>query len=150
MNALVTKAIRGTKIPKFSVSPEKGIVGYVYTTQKVILLSPIKNDPLFDPSLDFFKKSTTRNIICVPLKVGKNCIGCLEISNKINGEYSEYDSQLAISISRKLYTGLNLKRNLLTEMKGKDRGERIANDNLLTPLLKNVLFIMAEIMKCEK
>jgi GAF domain-containing protein len=144
---LTTKAIRGAGMNKFSVSPDRGIIGLVYKSHKGITSSYPSNDSRFDPSLDNYRKSSTRNILCVPLKTANNCIGCIEMSNKIHSEYTVEDFNLLSCIAKQLAIGLVIhKHKEVTRV----INDQIANNNLLTPLLKNVLIILAEILKSEK
>jgi len=148
LNMLTTKAIRGAGMNKFNVSPDKGIIGLVYKSHKGITSLYPSNDPRFDPSLDNYRKSSTRNIICVPLKTGNNCIGCIEMSNRMHGEYTEEDFNLLSCIAKQLAIGLVTHKH--KEVTKAVNDDTIANNNLLTPLLKNVLIILAEMLKSEK
>ena len=154
---LVTKAIRGLNTTKFVVSPKQGIVGYVFTSRRGLRTSSAPDDSHFDPSLDQFRKSTTRNMICVPIKSCNTCFGCIEIANKHESDYTDQEYQLLNSIASELGGGIlsqnskGLASELIAEKNEfKERIGNIANESLLTPLLKNVLIILAEIVKCEK
>ena len=154
---LQTKAVRGPRIERFSVPPDKGIIGAVYSTRNGIILKSPYEDTRFDRTLDQKRKSLTRNMICVPLKMKGNCIGCLEVANKRGSVFSEQDYQLTAAVAKELAAGLFSKKfKIAAEGMAKEKAEfkekvkQVANENLLTPLLKNVLIILAEIIKCER
>eukprot|EP00826_Nyctotherus_ovalis_P032013 TRINITY_DN2582_c0_g1_i11.p1 TRINITY_DN2582_c0_g1~~TRINITY_DN2582_c0_g1_i11.p1 ORF type:complete len:253 (-),score=50.29 TRINITY_DN2582_c0_g1_i11:47-805(-) len=151
-NALTTKAIRGAGMDKFSVSADRGIVGLVYRSCKGTTSFHPSHDSRFDSSLDSLRKSSTRNIMCVPLKSASNCIGCIEMSNKMHSEYTEEDFNLLNCVAKELALGLiaQNRKEAASKPELKDKVDQIANSNLLTPLLKNTLIILAEILKAEK
>ena len=114
-------------------------------------------DPRFDRSLEKLRKSITRCLICVPLKAAGRCLGCLELANKRTGFYSESDYQLAGTVARELAKGLHGQElreryetlSRLDETFRENVGQ-VASENLLTPLLKMLLIILAELFKSEK
>ena len=54
----------------------------MYTSHNGIIVDSPYDDLRFDSELDKNRKSITKNIMCVPVKFGENCVGCLEIANK--------------------------------------------------------------------
>jgi len=104
-------------------------------------------------SLDQKRRSATHNMICVPMKIGDTCLGSLEVANKKGGNYNKYEYKLVASIANELAIGLNTHSiaSLPKEKRREDEGvSQLANDNLLSPLLRNILKILSEILKCEK
>lgn len=155
-NTLETKAVRGARISRFALSPEQGIVGAVYTSQRGVLLESPCDDPRFDRSLDQKRKSATRNMVCVPLKAGEKCLGCLEVANKTAGEFTESDYNFINIVAGELSAGLiettakPVTAKLKEHNEFQERIAEVANENLLTPLLKNIVIILASILKSEK
>jgi len=154
---LQTKAVRGPRIECFAIPAERGIIGAVFTTKNGMMLKSPYEDPRFDRMIDQNRKSITRNMICVPLKSGGKCVGCIEVANKKGTMFTEWDYKLVASVSRELANGLvaNQFKSVGEEMGKsknvfKDKVGQVANENLLTPLLKGALIILAEILKCEK
>ena len=154
---LVTKATRGPITNKFSISPQQGVIGYVYSSCKGVIISNPKDDLHFDPLIDNLRRSSTRNMLCVPLQIGNQCIGCIEVANKLNLDYTEHDLKLMNTISKELAIGAITQFNKeskaeLIKVKNEFEGrvKQIANESLLTPLLKNLLIILGELFKCEK
>jgi adenylate cyclase len=154
-NSLTTKAVRGSNINSFTIPIDKGIIGHVFSSQNGVLVDSAYEDWRFDKSLDQKRRSTTHNIICVPIRVGNTCLGCLEVANKKAGNYNKYDYKLVASVANELAIGLST-HFIASLPKGierirEDEGvTQMANDNLLSPLLRNVLKILSEILKCEK
>ena len=156
-NTLVTKAVHGIKTDRFSIRSNQGIIGLVYNSSHGIILSSPYDDPRFDRSLDKVRKSITRNLLCVPIKSANNCIGCLEVANKRANMFTEEDHQLVGLVARELAIGIiniNSKKtvNVFETMKvnSRIRFAEIANENLLTPLLKNIMIILSEMLKSDK
>lgn len=140
---LVTKAVRGANIDRFSISIEKGIVGHVFRSRKGLIISSPYTDKRFDKSLDQERKSLTRNMLCVPIKLGGNAFGCLELANK-SAAFTKDDLHFASSVAKELALGLS---NKLTpnSLEFKEESSRI-----LSPLVKNVLIILADTLKAER
>ena len=151
LRALHTKAVRGPKINSFTVQTDKGVIGKVYSSHNGLIIKSPYEDPRFDRSLDQNRKSVTRNLLCVPLKVGQKCIGCLEIANKKVGEFTEHNYNLALMVARELAVGIIEKKAFIrNNIEFKENVGRVASENLLRPLLKNILLILAETLSCEK
>ena len=125
----------------------------MYTSRNGILLNSPYEDWRFDESLDKIRKSITQNIICVPIKIGETCLGCMEIANKRDSEFKKCDYNLMIEVATELGIGFNAKINkpmLRDIIQGNEKITQIASNNLLNPLLKNILIILSDILKSEK
>lgn len=114
-----------------------------------MLLESAYEDWRFDKSLDQKRRSATHNMICVPIGVGEQCLGCLEVANKRIGSYNKHDYELAVAVARELALGFAVQVKASEDAED-GRVSQIANENLLSPLLRNVLKILLEILKCEK
>lgn len=152
-----TKAVRGHRIDCFSLQPDQGVIGQVYCSGNGVILTSPYNDPHFDRNIDQYRKSITRNMICIPLKVGSQCIGCIEVANKRVTDFSEDDYSLVECVAREIAAGtFTLSFSQIKDTKSKVENEfkenvsHVANENLLSPLLKNVLIILADYFKSEK
>lgn len=97
-------------------------------------------------------------MICIPLKSGNRCFGCLEIGNKSRSAlYTEKDYYLAEIVSKDIAAGLAFQSlaNSFNSFASQDDIFReniadVSHENLLNPLLKSILVILVEIFKCEK
>ena len=147
-NLLVTKAIRGANVRKFSLSTDRGIVGLVYTSRKGFIVSSPYSDRRFDQLLDQERKSITNNMLCVPIKLGETCYGCLEIANKSHSTFTKEDLHLATSVAKELVLGLinkNKDNFPISEFNTKQM-----SINILTPLIKNVMIILVKTLKAKE
>ena len=143
-NTLQTKAVRGIRIGCFKFAADRGIVGGVFSKGKGIILESAYDDDRFDKTLDKYRKSVTKNILCVPLKCEDHCYGCLELANK-QGGFSSEDYDFVNAMTTELASKIRIVRDTT-----RNHIDKIANENLLNPLLKNILIILANILKCDK
>eukprot|EP00826_Nyctotherus_ovalis_P049680 TRINITY_DN6020_c0_g2_i1.p2 TRINITY_DN6020_c0_g2~~TRINITY_DN6020_c0_g2_i1.p2 ORF type:complete len:165 (+),score=23.20 TRINITY_DN6020_c0_g2_i1:224-718(+) len=154
--SLTTKAAHGTSIAKFALPPNKGIVGLVFTSQNSVILPSAYMDKRFDRSVDKSRASITRDMVCVPLKAGGRCVGCLEVANRRELKFGEEDLGLVEAVGKELASGIVLRNErdaagdfLKAKSRFKTKIRAVADNNLLSPLLKNILMILAEILKAE-
>jgi PAS domain S-box-containing protein len=77
----------------------QGIVGWVVATGQPALVPDVSRDPRWYNEIDKGTGFVTRSILCVPLIVGHEVIGAIELLNKRDGEFSQADVQLLESIA---------------------------------------------------
>ncbi len=85
---LVFKATTGEKkqqLKSFTIKLGQGIAGHVAQTGSPILIEDVARDPLWDNSISHSLRFETQSIACVPMKIGKEVIGVLEVIDKIDG-----------------------------------------------------------------
>jgi sigma-B regulation protein RsbU (phosphoserine phosphatase) len=63
-----------------------GIVGKTVTTRSSQIVRDVREDPDFSNNVDKDTGFETRSILCAPLMVQDDCIGCLELINKRGGD----------------------------------------------------------------
>ncbi|MGR3178290.1 MAG: ATP-binding protein [Candidatus Anammoxibacter sp.] len=80
---LWSKIAEKSSMEEIRVSLDKGIVGYVASTRKVLNIKDAYKNELFNPEFDEKSGFRTKNILCVPLetKQGK-LIGVIQVINK--------------------------------------------------------------------
>ena len=104
----VVKNIEQNKIKKLQFSGNSGIVGNVVQTGKPFFSNDAGNEKLF--SKEFAKKIgfEIKQMACIPLKIGKEVIGILEVFNKTtaNDYFSEDDMQLLSSLGGQISRAL--------------------------------------------
>jgi hypothetical protein len=129
----------------------------VCTSGNGVLLRAPYEDPRFDRSIEKLRKSITRCLICVPLKAADRCLGCIELANKRSGYYLDQDYQLTLTVAKELAKGLKAQElreisDTATKIEDafRDNVAQVASENLLTPLLKMLLILVAELFKSEK
>jgi signal transduction histidine kinase/putative methionine-R-sulfoxide reductase with GAF domain len=124
----VVKNIEQNKIQKLQFSGNSGIVGKVVQSGKPYYTNDTVNDKLF--SIEFAKKIgiDIKQLACIPLKIGKEVIGVLEVFNKIraNDYFSEDDIQLLSSLSGQISRAIETLQLKQEKMKA-DRLSSIGN-----------------------
>lgn len=93
----------------------KGIAGSaVKLKESQIVLDPY-NDDRFNKDFDKETGYLTEQVIAIPLlDSNKNCIGVLQVLNKLNGEFAQSDIEHLLIISS--YTSMIIKNALLSEV----------------------------------
>lgn len=77
----------------------QGIVGWVVATGQPALVPDVSRDPRWYNEIDKGTGFVTRSILCVPLIVGHDVIGAIELLNKRDGVFSQADVHLLESIA---------------------------------------------------
>lgn len=70
-------ALVGQTIPS-----HQGIAGYVYQSGKAYFTSDAERDPYFDGSLDEETSYSTRSLVAIPIRIGAEVCGVLELLNR--------------------------------------------------------------------
>jgi len=117
---------------------DKGIAGWVFQNRQPLIINDAYADSRFYPGVDRKTHFKTRNILCLPLINRKgNCIGTLQVINKIAGLFDADDEELLLSVSRHITIALENAR-LYDDLKVLDKAkERVINHlshELKTPL----------------
>ena len=73
--------ITGLRIPS-----DAGIVGRVYNDRSGQMVRDVTKDADFGAMVDEQTGFTTKSILCAPLSLGDDCLGCIEIINKNTGD----------------------------------------------------------------
>ncbi len=97
---LWTKVAHGIE-DRIEVESNKGIVGWVFTNQRAVIINDPYSDPRFNPEIDRKTGYRTKSIICFPLRTysGK-VVGVLEGINKNgDGVFTEEDMKFGELIS---------------------------------------------------
>jgi diguanylate cyclase (GGDEF)-like protein len=77
------------------LSAKFGIVGQVYQTGAPYLSADVKADDFFYPEFDEKLGHRTHSVVCVPIYIGKNVCGVLELINRLDGStFTERDKTL--------------------------------------------------------
>ncbi len=76
----------------------KGIAGWIAANNEPSIVSQTQSDSRFYKKIDQKVNFTTRNLLGVPLRLrGKKVIGVLEVVNKIDGEYTDWDVEILLA-----------------------------------------------------
>ncbi len=96
------------------VPSESGIIGACFNTGRPINIADAYQDPRFNTHIDKSTGFKTRSILAAPLFSGNdNILGVLEVLNKSNGSFNEWDEFLLETLSSQC--GIAIHRQSLTE-----------------------------------
>lgn len=84
----------GRKLVNLRVASGQGVVGWVAQQHKRAIVPSVKDDPRFSSDIDSRVGFQTRSLIAVPLLLGEQIAGVLEVVNKVEGSFTEADCVL--------------------------------------------------------
>lgn len=108
---------KGDKVKEIRLKIGEGFAGWVAEHGEPLLIQDAKNDPRFYKSLDEKIGFTTKNMVCVPVKVKEKVIGVLQAINKIEGIFTEDDMKFFQLFSNQVAIALDNAR-LYEEIRG--------------------------------
>ena len=74
------------EVKKFQISMGQGIAGHVALTGKPLLIPDVSKDNRWDKTISEATGFETRSIACVPIKLGREVIGVIEIIDREDGK----------------------------------------------------------------
>jgi transcriptional regulator with GAF, ATPase, and Fis domain len=97
LNSIASAGVRGLSI---QIPKHRGVAGWVFSNQKPAIVNNVHEDPRFYSGIDQKTGLCTNSILCVPL-INKNneCVGALEVINKISGEFTSDDCRMLLHLS---------------------------------------------------
>ena len=105
-------------VKTFHLEMGEGIAGWVAKHGEPVIVHDARSDPRFFGDVDKKSKFTTRNLICVPVKVKDKTIGVLEAINKLGGgTFAKEDLSIFQSLADQVAVALDNAR-LLGEIEG--------------------------------
>jgi HD-GYP domain-containing protein (c-di-GMP phosphodiesterase class II) len=105
-------------VKTFHLEMGEGIAGWVAKHGEPLIVHDTQSEPRFFNEVDRKSKFTTKNVICVPVKVKEKTIGVLEAINKLGGEaFSDDDLTIFQSLADQVAVALDNAR-LLAEIEG--------------------------------
>jgi adenylate cyclase len=94
-NELYSRVARGNFQHEIRMAYDKGVAGYVFKTGEGTIVDDAYADERFDSTIDEKIGFKTRNILCAPIKTGKNeIIGVAQVLNKRKGGFTKEDLEL--------------------------------------------------------
>ncbi|MDH3675261.1 MAG: PAS domain S-box protein, partial [Anaerolineae bacterium] len=103
-----TAAGRGADVIKHRrIAANQGIVGWCIEHGEPALVPDVSADPRFYSQLDQATNHTTRSVLCVPLHIKGQTIGAIEVTNKKDGSFDQYDLQLLSSVAAPVATAID-------------------------------------------
>jgi putative nucleotidyltransferase with HDIG domain len=95
-------------VKTFHLNMGEGIAGWVAQHDEPLIVHDAQSDPRFFRDVDKKSKFTTRNVICVPVKVKEKTIGVLEAINKLDGgDFTKEDLALFQSLADQVAVALD-------------------------------------------
>ena len=98
-----------------TIQPEEGIVGYVVQSGEPKLVNSVELDPHFSAAVDEEMGFTSRNILCVPLKIRDQVIGAIEVINRLDGTFTQQDLELLQAMAASVAVAVD-NANLYSEL----------------------------------
>lgn len=74
---------KGLEAKKFVVKTDESIAGWVVRNNRSLIVNDVPNDPRFSPYVQQSTGYKTQNMLAVPMRVKDECIGVIEILNKV-------------------------------------------------------------------
>ncbi|MEO8216837.1 MAG: sensor domain-containing diguanylate cyclase [Acidobacteriota bacterium] len=126
-----------------SMSARNGIVGRVYQTGTPYLSADVDHDQFFFSKIDETIGHKSQSIVCVPIYIGKEVCGVLELINRLDGQpFSDRDMVLLEIFAG--YTSFTLQNALdakhANELAKKDDLTGLYNDRWFHVMLSEILF----------
>lgn len=91
---------------------DKGLAGHVALTGETIHIKNAYTDSRFNKEIDIQTGYTTNNILCMPIRnIKYEIIGVFQVLNKYNGEFTDNDEDLLLTIGSS--AGIALENNIL-------------------------------------
>ena len=85
---------KGADVKKFSLGRGEGIAGWVYEHNRSLVVNDVASDPRFFGEIGKKVGFTTSRILAVPMRIRDECVGVIEIINRVNGkDFVEDDRQ---------------------------------------------------------
>ncbi|RLL55552.1 GAF domain-containing protein [Mariprofundus sp. EBB-1] len=84
----------------YRVPKGTGIAGWSAEHVQAVLQNNVFSDPRFNSNYDKETGFCTRNMVCVPVCYGEECIGVCQVINRIGGDFSEEDLNLLDALSK--------------------------------------------------
>ncbi len=84
----------------YRVPKGTGIAGWAAEHVQPVLQNDVYSDERFNPDYDKQTGFCTRNMACVPVCYGEECIGVCQVINRIDGDFNEDDVHLLETLSK--------------------------------------------------
>ena len=81
------------------LSPGQGIAGWVAQNKRPVYVNDVRRDARFYVGVDTYTGFETRSLLCVPLVHHDKCTGVIQIVNKRQGEFSQDDLDMLVSVA---------------------------------------------------
>ena len=94
-----SRAETSARLEELSFPADQGVAGWVLKHDEATLVDDTASDPRFYPGVDREAGSTTRTLLCAPLRTRAGNIGVVEVINPARGRFTEDDVALLEGIA---------------------------------------------------
>ncbi len=117
------------EVRKYEINLGQGIAGYVAERGEPLLIPDVRRDPRWYRELSESIGFETRSIACVPMKVGDEIIGVVEIIDKVDGRPIEKEDMKILTVFADLASMaiLNARKIERVRKENRDLREEIGN-----------------------
>ncbi len=133
----VAAGAQGQGVVGLEIPPDRGLVGYVFSTGQALAISDVARDPRFGRSFAEQTQYVPRSIVAVPLVDERGTIGVLEVLDKrTEATFSIRDVELAGAFARQASVAIRASRverdvaALLADVLGALAGEEAPADGV--------------------
>ncbi len=106
----------GEKLKQIRLKKGEGIAGWVAERGEAIIIHDVRSDHRFFKTADDRSTFTTRDMVCVPVKMKDKVIGVLEAINKKDGLFDEEDKEALTALANQVAIAIE-NANLYQELK---------------------------------
>jgi GAF domain-containing protein len=107
----VAAGAQGQGVVGLEIPPDRGLVGYVFSTGQALAISDVAHDPRFGRSFAEKTQYVPRSIVAVPLVDDRGTIGVLEVLDKrTEATFSIRDVELAGAFARQASVAIRASR----------------------------------------
>ena len=85
-------------LTEFRLQPGQGIAGWVVANSSPAIVNDVSTDPRFYNEIDEATGFKTKSVLCAPLMVQGHPTGAVEVINKQQGHFTQYDQELLVSM----------------------------------------------------
>jgi len=125
-----------------SIPAHQGIAGHVYLTGEAYFTPDVSNDSLFDPSIDAETEYRTRSLVAIPIRIGLDVCGVLELINRAGASnYDAHDRDLLAIFADYIAIAIQnvLDGKLAHEFAKRDNLTGLYNDRFLHSALEQAI-----------
>lgn len=98
---------KGHNIQEIRIPKGQGIAGWVAQNQEDLIVNDVANDSRHFKQVDKKSSYDTKNMICTPLINGDQLIGVIQVINKNNDIFNNFDLHVLKNISIQAVTAIN-------------------------------------------
>ncbi|MCB0124090.1 MAG: GAF domain-containing sensor histidine kinase, partial [Caldilineaceae bacterium] len=147
---MIAKGAAAQVLEEKRIPLEQGVVGWVAVHGQPLVVNNARESALFDSHVDSQTGFSTRNILCVPLRIQDRTIGVLEVLNKETaGGFTQEDIEWLTAMSRPIAIALEnaqLYENLRREQERIIKAQEEVRNHLARELHDNTAQMLSLII----